>query len=351
MSFIRHQYFIAILFAFLIVAWFASGMVSAPGDVMAVEKANAAPPFAVRAEVFTARERAATLQIRGRTEANLRVDVKAETAGKIIELPVHKGEYVPKDRVLCKIDPGARVFVANQAEAGLSRARADYDAATSLAKRGHGAKLNVTTQKAALDSARANLATARLDLERTEIKAPFSGILEEQPAKVGDLLGVGSTCATLVATDPLIAVGHVSEIKVSGLLAGMMGTAETLTGEVVEGKLRFVSSSADTKTRTFRIELELANKDRRLRDGLTVNIKIPLQARKAHFLPQALLTMNDAGQIGVKVVREGKSWFSPVDILANTRDGIWVGGLDETVEVITTGQEYVTDGQTVVTHK
>ena len=69
----------------------------------------------------------------------------------------------------------------------------------------------------------------------------------------------------------------------------------------------------------------------------------------AHLLPGSSLTLDNEGTIGIRVVGEGDiARFLPVGILRDTVDGIWVTGLPDTVKVIVTGQEYVTDGVPVI---
>ena len=62
----------------------------------------------------------------------------------------------------------------------------------------------------------------------------------------------------------------------------------------------------------------------------------------------AHLTLSDEGIVGVMVVENNTTRFTPVTILSNDTNGVWVAGLPAKVDVITVGQEYVKDGQTVV---
>jgi len=292
--------------------------------------------------------RKASLVLRGRTEAYARVDLQAETAGIVEQLPVAKGAHVAKGNLVCKLEPGARQAMINKAEAEKTQMALDLEASQRLVKQGHTAKLKLAERQAKLDAARAIMEEAKLDLARTYIKAPFDGVIEAQPANVGDYLSVGETCATLVALDPLKIVGAVSERQIEYLHKGMIGQAELVTGETVSGPIRFIASAANKKTRTFQVELEVENKDGRLRDGVTADITIALSSDKAHKFSPALLALNDAGDIGVRIVENDDTVrFVPVQILSDESDGIWVSGLPDTVTIITVGQEYVTDGQKV----
>lgn len=356
----RRSYIWAAAFTALIGLWFASGdmVIGGRGDSEArqVPAADAAAdaaaeperPFRVRTRTYTAEARSAELVVRGRTEAEARVEVKAQTAGTVAELPVSKGARVETGDILCRLDAGARAAAVNEARALLAQAEADYEAAEQLAERGHGARLRVAAEQAKLDAAKSALERAELDLAYTEIKAPFDGLVEERPARTGAYLPVGGTCAQLVALDPLTAVGSVSERQIGRLDLGMAGTAALVTGQTAEGTLAYIAPAADAATRTFRIELEIANPDGSLRDGVTADIRVPLESEKAHRLSPAALTLNDAGQIGVRIVEDrGIVRFVPLTLLGEADDGVWAAGLPDSVDVIVVGQEFVVDGQRV----
>ncbi len=316
-------------------------------------KATSAPEkaqklFHVKTQLFKAEKRRTNLTVRGRTEVEARVEIKAETTGVIERVSSKKGTWVKKGDLLCKIETAEREAALLQAKANLAKAEADYTANIALAKRGHAAQLKVATVRAQLDAAKAELKRAELNLDRTTIEAPFDGFVEAQPAKVGDFLSIGDSCATLVVLDPLVVVGFVSELEIVALKVGMDAQIRVISGDIKEGKIRFVSSSADTATRTFRIEVEIDNKKASLRDGLTADINIPLQFTKAHRFSPAILVLDADGKIGVRTVDENNTVkFVPVKLLSDSSEGVWVAGLPETVKVIIVGQEYVIDGQQV----
>jgi len=66
--------------------------------------------------------------------------------------------------------------------------------------------------------------------------------------------------------------------------------------------IRFIATAADPATRTFRVELEVANPDRTLRDGVTAEVGFPTSSVPAHFVSPALLTLYDAGVVGVRII-------------------------------------------------
>ncbi|MEJ8572889.1 efflux RND transporter periplasmic adaptor subunit [Microbaculum marinum] len=361
----RSSYIWALLIMVAIGGWLASGQViiggqgDKPGPSDAVEAADGAlpvdadasddsKPFRVRVRTLSAIDRTAELKIRGRTEADQRVELRAQTAGLVERIDAQKGASVKAGEVICKLEAGSRDAHLLRAQAGVEQAQLDYDGASQLSEKGYAAESRVRATKAALDAARATLSEMKLDMERTSLQAPFDGVIDDIPAKIGTLLNVGDLCAEIVAADPLLVVARVSERDVGKLEVGMPGTARLVTGDTAEGTVRYIAPSADEATRTFRIELEVDNADHKLRDGVTSEIAIPLETTKAHRFSPAILTLDDKGVMGVRTVDDdNRVGFEPVKILGNEDGTIWVSGLPERVTVITVGQEYVIPGELV----
>lgn len=103
--------------------------------------------------------------------------------------------------------------------------------------------------------------------------------------------------------------------------------ARLASGQELVGQVTFISRSADDTTRTFRVEVEVPNADLAIRDGQTAEIIIAAEGTPAHLLPGSALTLNDAGDIGIRAVGEdNRAQFLPVGVLRDTVDGIWVTG-------------------------
>src|SRR3546814_12226361 len=83
-------------------------------------------------------------------------------------------------------------------------------------------------------------------------------------------------------------------------------------GEPVSGRIRHISAVADEATRTFRVELEVANADSRIADGMTAEIALPLRATQAHRVSPAVLTLSAQGDRTSVVA--GKSVSVRVDV-------------------------------------
>ncbi|MGI9407894.1 MAG: efflux RND transporter periplasmic adaptor subunit, partial [Hyphomicrobiaceae bacterium] len=318
----------AILIALVIGGWLLSGQIGPGASDQATASLNRdasvtgegpkgtkppAPLFEVRTRVIKAEPRSAKLVIRGQTKAKSRVHVRAETAGVVETISQRKGQLVDKGDQLCKLDVGARKATLLEAAAARTQAEADYKASKALERRGHTGMLRMVADKAKLDAARAAYERAQIDLENIEVGAPFRGIIEAQPAKVGDYLRQADVCATLVRIDPILLTGAVSERDVARLKLDVEVTGELVTGETVTGPIRFISPASDATTKTFMIEAEVANADQAIRAGVTADIIIPLKAKSAHRISASILSLNDDGQIGLRIVDKTNTvHFHPV---------------------------------------
>jgi multidrug efflux system membrane fusion protein len=203
----------------------------------------------------------------------------------------------------------------------------------------------VESAKAGIQSAQARIAEAEKDIERLTIKAPFEGLLESDSAELGSLMQPGSLCATVIQLDPIKVIGFVPETAVNRVEVGALAKADLTSGLQVQGRVTFLSRSADPETRTFLVEIDVPNADLSIRDGQTAEIVIGAEGQKAHFLPQSVLTLNDEGKMGVRLVDAGSTaLFLPVTLMRDTVDGVWLSGLPDQADVILVGQEFVIDG-------
>lgn len=359
----------------------------APGPAAVAPAPDAPRRVSVVALHSVARPVADAVLVRGRTEAARQVEVKAETTGRVFSEPLRKGAFVEAGQVMCEIDPGTREVALAETQAQLAQARATLPeaearlaeaqarlseaeindrAASRLLEEGFASQTRAASTKASVESAKAavqaaksgleaaasgvqsaeaGVAAAEKEIERLTIEAPFAGLLETDSAELGALMQPGTPCATVIQLDPIKLVGFVPETEVDKVSLGAPAGARLATGREVEGRVTFLGRSADPTTRTFRVEIEIANPGLAIRDGQTVEIVISSGERVAHLLPQSALTLDDEGRIGVRLVDETRhARFAPVTVLRDTAEGMWVAGLPEVADVIVVGQEYVTDG-------
>ncbi len=247
---------------------------------------------------------------------------------------------------------GTRAGVQS-AEAQLAGARAAVQSAQSQIESAtagvQSAESGVQNARAGVQAAEARVASAEQAIENLTITAPFAGLLQADTAELGSLLQPGAPCATIVQMDPIRLVGFVPEARIDRVREGITAGGRLNDGRELVGTVTYVARVSDPMTRTFRVDIEVANPDVAVLDGLTVEMAIPTEGRMAHLLPQSALTLDDDGVLGVRVVEPASDGppvarFLPVELIRDTRQGVWVAGLPDQVAVIVVGQDYVTDG-------
>ena len=271
-----------------IILWMLSGILI-NDDVEEIKKENKL--FQVGVIKSSATLFQPLIKLKATTESEARVNVKAKTSGEVVKIGAKQGEFVEKDDVLCSL--------------GI------------------------------------------VELNRTEVKAPFSGYLE-QIVKPGNFLERGQVCATIIQLDPITFIAEVPEFNINKVKTGQEVTLDLITGETVNGKLTFVSKSASTSTRTFKVESQVKNDSGQIRDGITSEMTIKIEKILAHQISPSILILNDAGKLGVRSVENNIVIFYEVVILEDSASGLWVSGIPENLDLITQGQGFVEDGQKVL---
>lgn len=335
--------------AVLAMLWIGSGFITGVKTPISNESADAKTDAIPRVQValLTASDRNATITIRGRTQALHAVAVKSEVEGVVQALHFEKGDHVKKGDVLCQIKLNDRAAKLDQARALVAQTAKQHEVDLKLAADGFRSKTQVAQSAAALEAAKASLRTMTIQLDNTKMRAPFDGFVDDRYVDVGDYMRVGDKCALIIAPEPFLAVGTVTEQEVGEIRIGDPATATLVTGETVKGKVRFVANKADDVTRAFRVEIQLPNADNKLRDGVSADIHIPVRQLKAQKISPGILVLDDDGAVGVRTVEKGVVHFVPVKIVSDGPDGMWISGLPDHASVITVGQEFVSDGEHV----
>lgn len=349
----KRPWLVAVALLAAIVVWMATGQnprSRTPGaDPVAGQSAEpeAVAPR-VQVQLTHAEPVTRTLTIYGRTAPARTVGLKAETSGRVVAVGAARGARVAAGSLIVRLDDRDRREQLEQARALLRQRELEYEGQLKLRPEGYIPEAKLAEGKALLESARAELRRAELDLEHVEIRAPFVGALLERAVEVGDYLSDGDPVATFIDETSLVVVGSVAEQHVAGLQRASPGLARLATGQVVTGTLRYVAPVAEMATRSFQVELELANPRGELPAGVTAEIELPVGTVRAHRVSPALLSLDDAGRLGIKTVDEtGRVEFHDADIARTSSDGVWIAGLPDPARIITVGQGFVRQGQLV----
>jgi multidrug efflux system membrane fusion protein len=357
MSRFRFHKFASILVLAGAAAWVLTGEFSSVGSAAqeTVEKKPEAkpagtvkPPRTVSAIAVPIIDHRLTIRVSGQTAADKRAELAARSAGTISALPFKQGDAVKAGDVILSMDSMEKKIAVDAAAQLVKQKQSQADATEALAKRGNVAKLQLGAVRADLQGAQSGYEAAKAELERTQVIAPFTGIIDKISVENGASVSQGAAVATLISLDPIVAVGEISERNLASIKIGSPASVRLVSGASVEGSVRYISREASTATRTYRIEVAIDNKDALIPAGMTAEINLKSDPVKAIKLPRSAVTLNQDGVLGVRAVdKDNKVMFLSVDLIDDATDAIVLTGVPEGTKIIISGQDFVVDGEVV----
>jgi len=263
----------------------------------------------VQVKVINAEPIQTSLSLAGETRASESLSLQASFSGTITRVNIDKGENIKRGQAVIAMD--TRVLQANieRARAVIEEKKLDLAAAERLVNQKLSSKVSLATAKSALATAEADLQRLLIDLENSQTRAPFSGLLNDVHVNSGQVLQRGDPIAELITLQPLTIHAQVPQKDLSFVKLGANAKITTLTGLQTEGKITFIDGVADSGTRSVGVDITIPN----------------------------IKTVDAQNTVAV----------TPVNILRFSREKVWVSGLPANATVITRGQGFVNAGETV----
>lgn len=289
-----------------------------------------------------------TTRISGQTAPDKRAELATRSSGTISMLAFKQGETVKAGDVILDMDSKEKKIAVDAALEVVKQKTSKAEATEALAKRGNVAKLQLDDVRADLQGAQSRYEAAKAELERTQVIAPFDGIIDKIAVENGSSVQQGAPVATLLSLNPIVATGEVSERSLASIKIGSPATVRLVNGAVEEGTVRYISRESNAATRTFRIEVAVQNTDGHIPAGMTAEIDLKSDAVKAIKLPRSAVTLNADGALGVRAVdKDNTVIFLKVELIDDATDAIVLTGVAEGTKVIVSGQDFVADGDSV----
>ena len=307
--FLSKSTLMAVIVAVGVIIWMATGSLTtmntgaaerAPRSSTLADDSAAAggnERAAVRVGVSESREQAINriVAVSARTEPNRIVEIRGEIEGRVTAVDADRGAFVREGAPLAHLDARDRQARLEQARAQLEQHRIQYEAAVELRAQNLTSEVQIAEARARLVSSEALLENITLEIERTIVRAPFDGVVQERDVEVGDLIRIGDRIVEFVDTDPIIVVGDVNEREIGDLGPGRKGKAVLANGSRVEGTVRYVAPVANAGTRTFKVELAVPNPNLEYRAGISAELEM---SDRTGPWPPAVAGTADAGRCG-----------------------------------------------------
>lgn len=325
-----------------------------PEPPAASAEAPAAAPAAPALRVVAAitpvfAEHAREIRVAGTTGADKRAVLAARTSGVIATLPITQGDRVAAEDIVMTVEGSDLAAAVMTAEATLTQRTQELEVAEKLYKSGNTAELQLIKVRADKAAAEAALAQAEADADRLNLRAPFPGIVDSVEVERGEWVQTGTPIATLLALETIVVRAEVSEVSIGYVAVGDQARVQLVGGKELEGRVRHISRDATAGTRTYPIEVAIANPGYAIPAGMTADVSLYTQPERAVTVPRSVITLSDAGVLGLRVVgADNVARFAGVDLIDDTDAGLVVTGVPEGVKVIVAGQDLVRDGEKVV---
>ena len=297
------------------------------------------------------------LELQGDVKTKQNVLIYPEMPGRLERVYVKKGQKVKKGQSLAKIDDGGMAQQVAQMEATTALAKTTYERQKRLWDEKIGSEIQFLQAETNFKSQTNALAQLKKQLDKTTIRAPFSGIIDDVIKDQGTVVAPGpsSEVFRIVNLTNMFIEADVPETYISSITPGKTVAIEfPVLGKNLNTKVRQTGNFINPVNRTFKVEVGVPNKDRSIKPNLTARLQINDYTNpEAILIPQSIISenaegkqyvyviknlQNDKGIAKQVVVKTGKSQGDIIEIL----EGVKVGDV-----LIKAGARSVKDAQEI----
>lgn len=296
------------------------------------------------------------LELQGSVETKKNVVLNAEMGGVLEKVYVTEGQKVSNGQVLAKIDDGGLSQQLAQMEIQLDLAKTTYERQKRLWDQQIGSEIQYLQARSSYEGQVNAVKQMKSQLAKSVVTAPFSGVVDNIITEEGNVVSAGQTpILRLINLDDMYIRTDVPESYISDVTEGKeVEVSFPVLGETVETKVKQTGSYINPNNRTFNAEIEVPNKDKKIKPNLTARLRINDYTNKeAILVPQNIISENSAGEqylyiledlkgdkaVAKQVVIEtGKSQGDKIEVLKGLSDGDIL---------IKEGARSVKEGQTV----
>ena len=294
------------------------------------------------------------VNLTGAAAADRDVTVAAEESGVVREIFVDKGAAVQAGQPLARIDDRLLRAQAEQAAAQAELARETWERQKRLWEQDSiGSEMAYIQARQGFLTAQANARALAERLERTVIRAPIAGLVEDRMIEVGTMVAPGTPAARIVDVNPVKVVSGLPERYATDITKGASAEVYlTALGQEYAGKVSFVGAAVNPQSRTVPVEIAVPNPGGRLRPGMVAEVRIQrTQLDDVLVVPQDAIQRSEDGYYVYVVVEEDGQAVArtrPV-VLGESQDGLVPveGGLEAGDRVVIVGQKQVAAGDRV----
>jgi RND family efflux transporter MFP subunit len=294
------------------------------------------------------------IEVTGTVAADIAATISAEESGMIEAFVKDKGDRVNKDEVVVKLESKVLQASYDEAKAAYLLSEATYQRQANLYKDNVISEQKYLEHKYTFDRECARYENLQARLEKTRIKSPFAGIIDSKFLEIGELVQPGTPLFKMVKTDVIKISAGVPERYIPQVQVGSVASIiiDIFPNEEFEGKITFVGPSINKSSRTFPIEIEMANRAGRLKPEMFAHVKIKkAEARDVVVIPRDAIIETEAGKFAF-VANSNVAAKRELKIGGSYNNQVWVQeGLQPGDQVIIIGHRDLVDGERIAIYE
>jgi len=288
----------------------------------------------------------------GTLKSNESVIVRPEIAGAVVNIHFDEGIPVAKGALLFSLDDSIYRAELAEAEASLTLSERNIVRARELYRKGAGTAQARDEATARLETDRAAVALVGARIAKTQISAPFAGIVGFREVSVGDYVTAGQPLVNLEDIGPIKVEFQVAERYLPQVATGqeITLTLDPYPGHIFEGAVYAINPLIDPSTRSIALRGRIENKDLLMRPGLFARVRLVVGRRQGAILVVEQAIVPRGGARFVFRVVDGKAVLTKVETGKRRGGRVEItDGLKKGDVVVTAGQLKIRDGSPVKT--
>ena len=297
------------------------------------------------------------LELQGSVATKQNLILYPEFSGLLTKVYVKEGQKVSKGQLLATIDDGGLSEQVAQMEVQLSLAKTTFERQKRLWEQKIGSEIEFLQAKAAYEGQENAVTQMKSQLEKTSVRAPFSGVIDDIITEQGTVVGAGaSQLLRIVNLDNMYIEVEVPEVYLSSIVPGKnVEVYFPVLDETLNTKVDQASNFINPSNRTFKITIPIKNKEKLIKPNLTAKIKInDYTNEQAVLIPQSIISENSLGEqyifIAQNINKDNEATAKKMIVKTGKTQGDFLEVLEGVASndiIINEGARNVKDGQNV----
>lgn len=297
------------------------------------------------------------LELQGSVQTKQNLVVYPETAGILKRVFVKEGQTVNKGQIIASIDDGGLGQQVAQLQIQADLAKTTFERQERLWNQKIGSEIQYLQAKSSYEAQQKAVDQLNAQLNKTNVRAPFSGVIDDVITEQGAVVAPGqSQLVRIVNLSNMYIETDVPESYISNITKNKGVQVEfPVLGTTMEAKIRQAGNFINPSNRTFKVEVAIPNKDKKIKPNLTAKLKInDYTNEKAVLIPQSIISEDASGQQYIYIIKDKTSNNDGITERRDIETGKTQGdnieilsGIENGVEIVNEGARNVRNGQSV----